>query len=189
MACGREQQLRLHGIHTRHNARLHSSHGFILKVRTISISYGTNVGWKSFGLGKVGHALYKLQRGTTMPRIPPLQDDDANPESRTALDKTRAAHGRVTNMKRTLARSPVALHALMTWYDLRDEVVPFWASGHHALCPRHLGRHRLPGLLDILSPAADRCGRRPRGPAARRLGANDRRLRPATRCRPARCIR
>ena len=58
-------------------------------------------------------------------RIPPLHDADANPESRAALDEIRAAHGRVTNMKRTLARSPVALHALMTWYNLRDEVVPF----------------------------------------------------------------
>jgi alkylhydroperoxidase family enzyme len=28
-------------------------------------------------------------------------------------------------MKRTLARSPAALHALMQWYDLRDEVQPF----------------------------------------------------------------
>ena len=36
-----------------------------------------------------------------------------------------AAHGRATNMKRTLARSPVALRSLMTWYDLRDEVVAF----------------------------------------------------------------
>ncbi len=36
-----------------------------------------------------------------------------------------AAHGRATNMKRTLARSPVALRSLMTWYDLRDEVVTF----------------------------------------------------------------
>ena len=60
-----------------------------------------------------------------MARLFPLQDSDANPESLAAIDKIRAAHGRVTNMKRTLARSPVALHALMTWYDLRDEVVPF----------------------------------------------------------------
>jgi alkylhydroperoxidase family enzyme len=60
-----------------------------------------------------------------MARIPPLQNDDANPESRAALDEIRATHGRVTNMKRTLARSPVALNALMTWYDLRAEVVPF----------------------------------------------------------------
>jgi alkylhydroperoxidase family enzyme len=62
---------------------------------------------------------------TTVARLFPLQDSDANPESLAAIDEIRAAHGRVTNMKRTLARSPVALHALMTWYDLRDEVVPF----------------------------------------------------------------
>ncbi len=62
-----------------------------------------------------------------MARIAPLEDSDLdiNPESRTAMDEIQAAHGRVTNMKRTLARSPVALRALMTWYDLRDEVVPF----------------------------------------------------------------
>jgi alkylhydroperoxidase family enzyme len=60
-----------------------------------------------------------------MARIPPLQEDGANPDSRAALDQIRTAHGRVTNMKRTLARSPVALRALMTWYDLRAEVVPF----------------------------------------------------------------
>jgi alkylhydroperoxidase family enzyme len=58
-------------------------------------------------------------------RIPPLQDDEADPAGRAALEGILAAHGRVTNMKRTLARSPVALHALMTWYDLRQEVVPF----------------------------------------------------------------
>jgi alkylhydroperoxidase family enzyme len=60
-----------------------------------------------------------------MARIPALQDTDADAESRGALDEIRAAHGRVTNMKSTLARSPVALRALMTWYDLRDEVAPF----------------------------------------------------------------
>ena len=62
-----------------------------------------------------------------MARIPPLQDSDAdaNPESRAAIDEIRLAHGRVTNMKRTLARAPVALHALMTWYDLREAVLPF----------------------------------------------------------------
>src|SRR5207244_3755732 len=36
-----------------------------------------------------------------------------------------AAHGRVTNMKRTLAHAPAALKALMQWYDLHAEVVPF----------------------------------------------------------------
>ena len=60
-----------------------------------------------------------------MARIAPLQDIEADTGTRIALDAILAAHGRVTNMKRTLARSPVALHALMTWYDLRDEVVPF----------------------------------------------------------------
>ena len=36
-----------------------------------------------------------------------------------------SAHGRATNMKRTLAHSPVALRSLMTWYELRDEVAVF----------------------------------------------------------------
>jgi alkylhydroperoxidase family enzyme len=60
-----------------------------------------------------------------MARIPPLEDDEADPDGRAALEGIIAAHGRTTNMKRTLARSPVALDALMTWYDLRDAVVPF----------------------------------------------------------------
>ena len=60
-----------------------------------------------------------------MARIAPLREEEAGPEARAALEEVRAAHGRVTNMKRTLARSPVALRALMTWYDLRDEVQPF----------------------------------------------------------------
>jgi alkylhydroperoxidase family enzyme len=60
-----------------------------------------------------------------MARISPLQDVDADPEARAALDEIQAAHGRVTNMKRTLARAPVALRALMTWYDLRALVLPF----------------------------------------------------------------
>jgi alkylhydroperoxidase family enzyme len=32
--------------------------------------------------------------------------------------------GRITNMKRTLLRSLPAFEALMTWYDLRDAVIP-----------------------------------------------------------------
>jgi alkylhydroperoxidase family enzyme len=60
-----------------------------------------------------------------MARILPLEDAEADPAGRAALDGIVAAHGRTTNMKRTLARSPVALDALMTWYDLRDAVVPF----------------------------------------------------------------
>ena len=60
-----------------------------------------------------------------MARIPPLEDAEADPAGRAALEGIVAAHGRTTNMKRTLARSPVALDALMTWYDLRAAVVPF----------------------------------------------------------------
>src|SRR4051812_42377614 len=60
-----------------------------------------------------------------MARIEPVRDDTADGVRREALEQTLAAHGRVTNMKRTLAHSPVALRALMTWYDLRDEVSPF----------------------------------------------------------------
>ena len=60
-----------------------------------------------------------------MARIEPIEQEEAQGERRAALDEVVAAHGRATNMKRTLARSPVALRSLMTWYDLRDEVVVF----------------------------------------------------------------
>jgi alkylhydroperoxidase family enzyme len=60
-----------------------------------------------------------------MARIPPVKEEEAPPAARALLDAQRAAHGRVTNMKRTLAHSPTALRALMTWYDLHGEVVAF----------------------------------------------------------------
>lgn len=60
-----------------------------------------------------------------MARVSPLQDDDADPIVRQALASITARYGRATNMKRTLARSPVALRALMTWYDLKREVQVF----------------------------------------------------------------
>jgi alkylhydroperoxidase family enzyme len=60
-----------------------------------------------------------------MARIPPMPVEAAAPEARRDLERQLAAHGRVTNMKRTLARSPAALRALMTWYDLHAEVVAF----------------------------------------------------------------
>jgi alkylhydroperoxidase family enzyme len=60
-----------------------------------------------------------------MPRIQPLEPAEAPPGSREELERQLAAHGRVTNMKRTLAHSPVALSALMTWYPLRDAVAAF----------------------------------------------------------------
>jgi alkylhydroperoxidase family enzyme len=60
-----------------------------------------------------------------MARIPPLSYEEAPPAARPELDRQLARSGRLTNMKRTLARSPVALSALMQWYALRDEVAPF----------------------------------------------------------------
>jgi alkylhydroperoxidase family enzyme len=59
-----------------------------------------------------------------MPRVPPARAPLA-PAAQEELDRQLAAHGRVTNMKRTLAHSPAALTALMTWYPLRDEVAAF----------------------------------------------------------------
>lgn len=60
-----------------------------------------------------------------MARIPLPADDAIEPAARAELDRQRARFGRVTNMKRTLAHSPAALHALMQWYALYDAVVPF----------------------------------------------------------------
>jgi alkylhydroperoxidase family enzyme len=60
-----------------------------------------------------------------MARIAPLDLEQVPPASRDALERQLALHGRVTNMKRTLARSPVALRALMQWYDLHAEVLAF----------------------------------------------------------------
>lgn len=60
-----------------------------------------------------------------MARIPPVIEEAAAPAARQLLEQQRAAYGRTTNMKRTLAHSPVALQTLMTWYDLHAEVSAF----------------------------------------------------------------
>jgi alkylhydroperoxidase family enzyme len=60
-----------------------------------------------------------------MARIPPLRDEELSESSRALLDRHLAEHGSVTNMKRTLAHSPVALRVLLEWYALREEVLPF----------------------------------------------------------------
>jgi len=59
-----------------------------------------------------------------MARVP-IPHGQVHPQSQAELDRQLAAHGRVTNMKRTLSRSPAALAALMQWYPLRDEVAAF----------------------------------------------------------------
>jgi alkylhydroperoxidase family enzyme len=60
-----------------------------------------------------------------MPRIAPLQDSEIPAASRPEFERQLKAHGRVTNMKRTLARNSVALESLMTWYPLEDQVRSF----------------------------------------------------------------
>lgn len=59
-----------------------------------------------------------------MTRIPQASYDQIPDASRELWDQQITDHGRMTNMKRTLAHSPVAFAALMTWYPLRDLVLP-----------------------------------------------------------------
>jgi alkylhydroperoxidase family enzyme len=60
-----------------------------------------------------------------MARIPPLTDAELPADSRAELERHASSGGRATNMKRTLAHSPPALHVLLDWYTLRDQVEPF----------------------------------------------------------------
>ena len=60
-----------------------------------------------------------------MPRIPPLEREQMTTEGRAAFDREFARFGRLTNMKRTLMRSPPAYHALMEWYPLFDTIKGF----------------------------------------------------------------
>lgn len=61
----------------------------------------------------------------SMCRIPPLVDQELPAASREILAEHAAAGGHATNMKRTLARSPLALRVLLEWYPLRDAVADF----------------------------------------------------------------
>lgn len=60
-----------------------------------------------------------------MSRIPPQTREKADPKSQKLWDEQVSAHGRMTNMKMTLAHDPASLKALMEWYPLRDAVEPF----------------------------------------------------------------
>lgn len=55
-----------------------------------------------------------------MARVQPADPSQVAPTARALLDK----HG-TTNMKRTLARVPVALDAYMRWYDVHAAIVSF----------------------------------------------------------------
>src|SRR5215211_9245886 len=59
-----------------------------------------------------------------MPRIEPLNSENAPPEARAAAEAHVRNHARMTNMKRTLLHSLPAFEALMHWYPLRDAVQP-----------------------------------------------------------------
>jgi alkylhydroperoxidase family enzyme len=59
------------------------------------------------------------------PRIAPIAYATATPTERATLDEIAQQHGSATNMKRTLARSLPALHALLEWYPLHATVQPF----------------------------------------------------------------
>ncbi|MBY0586234.1 hypothetical protein K2X85_03605 [bacterium] len=60
-----------------------------------------------------------------MPRIAPIDRDQADRLAQDIWDEQVASHGRMTNMKRTLARSGPALFAYMQWYPLRQQISPF----------------------------------------------------------------
>ena len=60
-----------------------------------------------------------------MPRVPPLEREQTTGETRATFDRELARFGRLTNMKRTLLRCPVAYHALMEWYPLFETIKAF----------------------------------------------------------------
>lgn len=60
-----------------------------------------------------------------MPRIPPVDPEDASPDRRAAFDEGVQRYGRMTNMKRTLLHSLPSYRALMEWYPVRDTVETF----------------------------------------------------------------
>ena len=59
-----------------------------------------------------------------MARITPVDEASAPPVSQELAAAHVATGSRMTNMKWTLAHSPVALDALLQWYPLHDEVAP-----------------------------------------------------------------
>ena len=60
-----------------------------------------------------------------MPRISPLDASRHRPRPRDLAAAHEATGSHMTNMKWTLAHAPAALHALLEWYPLHDQVVSF----------------------------------------------------------------
>lgn len=59
-----------------------------------------------------------------MPHIDQVDLAAATPEQKAAHDEEMRLRGRMTNMKRTLLHSPVALRVYGEWFALRDELAP-----------------------------------------------------------------
>src|SRR5215212_7057742 len=81
-----------------------------------------------------------------MPRIAPLIKENASDEIIKAYDQhTTSYNSRITNMKATLAHSPVAFKAYMEWYPLYNEIKKIlgerlsplfaWSISEAADCP------------------------------------------------------
>ena len=60
-----------------------------------------------------------------MQRIKMVEYADCNTQQKQLYNGQITAHGRITNMKKTLLNSPLSFKVLMEWYPLRDEVVKF----------------------------------------------------------------
>ena len=60
-----------------------------------------------------------------MPRIPALELEQTQGETRLAFEQGLARFGRMTNMKRTMLQSLPTYHALLEWYPLFDTIVSF----------------------------------------------------------------
>src|SRR3954447_14947352 len=78
-----------------------------------------------------------------MARIAPVDETSAPSGSQELAAAHVATGSRMTNMKWTLAHSPVALDALLTWYPLHDQV------------QRFLGRRRTWLFCHAISTAGD----------------------------------
>ena len=129
-----------------------------------------------------------------MARIPPVDESSAAPASRRTLAAAHVATGRrMTNMKWTLAHSPVALDALLQWYPLHDEVVPVlgerrtWLFCHAIstasdclICSTFFRRLLIDAGEDPASLAARRVRRADRG--LRAAAGRRTRTRSTTRC-------
>ncbi len=57
-----------------------------------------------------------------MARIKMVEYEDASGEAKQEYDAQVNAHGRITNMKKTLLNHVPSFRVLMEWYPLRDEV-------------------------------------------------------------------